>query len=76
MKFIKPLTNFSHGGVRYYEGERRCVTPEDAGYFCGVGWAKDDSEGDQIPTGEADLSEKILDVQSARHRSAATFGGN
>ena len=75
MKFIKPLSKFSHAGKDYYPGERRAVTPEDAGYFCGLGWAQDDSDGEKLATGELDHTPKTLEVQSVRHRSAATTPG-
>lgn len=69
MKRIEILHNFSHHGARYWQGEIRYVTPEDAGYFCGVGWACDTTA--EIPTGTPDLSDKTLDIQNGSHATTA-----
>lgn len=58
MKRIEILQRFKHGGQTFYPGELRFVTPEDAGYFCGLGWAK----ADGIVTGELDTTPKSLEV--------------
>lgn len=73
MKRIEVLTNFKHGSASYWQGEVRHVSPEDAGYFCGLGWAKD--LGGEIPTGILDTTEKTLDVHGSKHAAkAATVG--
>ena len=69
-QFIAPLHDFQDAGQQFYAGERRSVTAEQAGYYCGVGWAKDASDG-SLPTGSPDLSEKTLEVQSGKHTTAA-----
>lgn len=68
MKVIHVLQLFKHGGQTYYAGEVRHVSPEDAGYFCGLGWAKSDGH----ETGEPDLTPKTLEVQPGQHGHAAT----
>jgi len=74
MKRIEVLTNFKDEG-QFYKGEVRVVTPEKAGYYCGLGWAKDVSDGDQVATGTPDLSPKKLEVESARHASKTAIVG-
>lgn len=71
MKKVTVLIDFSDDGQRFYKGEVRVVTPEKAGYYCGVGWASDGES-----TTAADLFSKTLQVQSAKHRSAASTGDN
>lgn len=61
MKRIEVLQTFKHGGQIFHAGEVRLVTPEDAGYFCGLGWAK--AEG--LATGTVDTSEKTLNVHNS-----------
>jgi hypothetical protein len=61
MKKIEVIQRFKHGGQTFHPGEVRLVTPEDAGYFCGLGWAK--AEG--IATGEPDTSPKTLEVHNS-----------
>jgi hypothetical protein len=74
MKRIEILTDVKDAGERYYKGEQRMVTPEKAGYFCGLGWARDVSG--EIETGAPDTSEKQLDVHSVRHVIASTKVGS
>lgn len=66
MKRIEMLTDVRDDGG-YIKGEIRIVTPEKAGYFCGLGWARDLSN--EIATGKQDLSDKKLDVQSVQNAS-------
>jgi len=73
MKRIEMLTDVKDVGQRYYKGELRMVTPEKAGYFCGLGWARD-IEG-ELPTGSPDTSEKTLGVQNGGHATAAPNAG-
>lgn len=68
MKRIEVLQTFKHGGQTFHAGEIRMVSPEDAGYFCGLGWAK--AEG--LATGVADTSEKTLDVHKSYIGQKAT----
>jgi hypothetical protein len=72
MKRIEILTDVKDDGG-YYKGEVRMVTPEKAGYLCGVGWARDVSG--EIPTLQPDLTEKTLSVQSAQHLTKPTKVG-
>lgn len=65
MKRIHILTKFRSGGVSYYPGELRVVTPEQAGHFCACGWAKD-ADG-ELETGSPDLSPKQLTVTDGVH---------
>lgn len=53
----------------YFKGEVRIVSVETAGYFCGLGWAKD-IDG-QIPTAETDTEDKTLAVDAGKHGHAA-----
>jgi hypothetical protein len=71
MKRIEVIQTFSHAGQMFHEGEVRLVTPEDAGYFCGLGWAK---SSDHV-TGALDLTPKTLEVQSGAIGHAATDVG-
>jgi hypothetical protein len=71
MKRIEILQTFKHGGQTFHAGEVRLVSPEDAGYFCGLGWAK--AEG--IATGTPDTSEKTLEVQNVTFGHAAQSPG-
>ena len=61
MKKIEVLTRFKHAGQTFYAGELRFVTPEEAGYFCGLGWAK----ADGIRSGTPDTSPKTLEVHNS-----------
>ena len=72
MKRIEILTDVKDDGG-YYKGEIRMVTPEKAGYLCGVGWARDLSG--ELPTGTPDLTEKTLAVQNAKHQHKPTKAG-
>lgn len=74
MKRIEMLTDVRDAGLQYFKGEIRIVTPEKAGYFCGLGWARD-LAGD-VQTGTPDTSEKTLEVQSVRHVIAASTVGS
>jgi hypothetical protein len=67
MKTIEIVQTFKHGGQTFYQGERRVVSEGDAGYFCGLAWAKD--LAGETPTGEPDLSPKKLIVQNGRHKA-------
>lgn len=68
---IEIVQRFKHGGQTFYAGEVRQVSREDAGYFCGLGWAK--AEG--VATGEPDTSPKVLDVHNAKiGHSASDLG--
>ncbi len=69
MKTIEMLCDVRDTSGNYYKGERRCVAPEIAGYFCAQSWARDVSG--EIATAEADLSPKTLDVQSGTIGHAA-----
>ena len=73
MRFILILMDFSHAGVQYYKDEVVKVSDTDAGYFCGVGWARDLK--DEYPTGVPDLGDVTLAVQTARHRATSTNVG-
>lgn len=53
----------------YFKGEIRHVSPETAGYFCGLGWARDVTG--EISTGEPDRTEKTLSVDAGKHGHAA-----
>jgi len=71
MKRIEVLQTFKHDGQTFHASEVRLVSPEDADYFCGLGWAK--AEG--LSTGPPDTSEKTLEVQnSALGQSATNLG--
>jgi hypothetical protein len=71
MKRIEVIQTFKHDSQTFHAGEIRVVTPEAAGYFCGLGWAK----ADGLTTGAADTSEKTLDVQKSYiGQSASTLG--
>jgi hypothetical protein len=72
MKRIEILTDVKDDGG-YYKGEIRHVTPEKAGYLCGVGWARDLSG--ELPTGTPDLTDKTLSVQNATHLNKPTKAG-
>lgn len=61
MTRIEVIQTFKHGGQTYHAGEVRLVSPEDAGYFCGLGWAK--AEG--LAAGTPDTSPKTLEVHSS-----------
>ena len=74
MKRIEMLADVRDGHDAYYRGEERVVTPGKAGYFCGLGWARDLSG--EIETGAADTADKVLDVQSVRHVTTATNVGS
>ncbi len=68
MKRIEMLTDVKDA-PGYLKGEIRHVTPAVAGYFCGLGWAKD--LGGEIPTAVTDTTEKTLEVQAGQHGHAA-----
>lgn len=63
MKRIEILTDVKDDGG-YFKGEIRMVTPEKAGYLCGLGWARDVSG--EIATGIADTTPKTLEVQDLK----------
>ena len=67
MKFIAPVVDFNHNHQQYFVGEIRKVDDGLAGYFCGVGWAKDEVGRSGAP----DLSEKTLKIDNISHKSSA-----
>ncbi len=71
MKTINIVCDFKDGGGDFYAGERRHVSPEKAASYVSNGWATDASNPDAAPV-ERDLSEKKLNVQSARHVNKAS----
>lgn len=73
MKTIDILADIRHEGAQYFKGERRVVTPELAGYFCGNSWAKDVTG--EIATGEPDISPKTLEVQNGQISPTSTNAG-
>lgn len=73
MKRIHILNEFTHGGRRYYAGDQLTVSPEDAGYFCGVGWATDLSG--ELPVVKPTKTDKELKVQDGKHGVKATSPG-
>ncbi len=71
MKRIEIVQTFKHGGQIFHAGEVRMVTPEDCGYFCGLGWAK----AEDVATGTPDTSPKTLEVHGSKiGQSAANIG--
>lgn len=66
MKKIEVLQKFRHDSATFHAGEIRYVSEAEAGYFCGLGWAR----ASDIPTGTPDLSEKTLEVQNGRHATS------
>ncbi len=58
MNRIEITQTFKHGGQTFHAGEIRFVSPEDAGYFCGLGWAK---AGD-VPTAAPNAAPVTLEV--------------
>lgn len=68
MNRIEVLQTFRHNGQTFYAGEIRVVTAEEAGYFCGLGWAKAGGHA----TGTPDTSPKTLDVHKSNIGQAAT----
>jgi len=62
MKRIEMLTTVKEPDGTFLKGEIRLVTPERAGYFCGLGWAKD--LGGELATATPDTSPVTLDVQN------------
>lgn len=71
MTRIEVIQTFKHGGQTFHAGEVRLVSPEDAGYFCGLGWAKSDG----LATGSPDTSPKTLEVQNGKHGHGAENPG-
>lgn len=70
MKRIEILTDIKHESG-YFKGEIRVVTPELAGYFVGLGWAKYPDEA-AIP---GNTDPVTLEVQNGKHgHGAATEG--
>jgi hypothetical protein len=67
MKRIEILQTIKHDGQVFHAGEVRMTSPELAGYFCGLGWAK----ADGLVTGNPDTSEKTLEVQKSHIGHAA-----
>lgn len=72
MRMIDVLENFQDGG-QFYVGERRNVEDDLAARACGAGWARDSSG--ELPTGEADLSPRTLDIQGGKHDAASSTLG-
>lgn len=70
MKLIEMLTDVKHDGS-YYKGEVRAVTPELAGYFVGLGWARYPGE----PVAEADTAPVTLEIQNGKHGHGAANVG-
>ena len=71
MKFIDISSDFKHDGLPYYSGERRKVSDDLAGYFCGNGWAATDGES----ISPLDLTPKTLSVKGQRHgQSSPSIG--
>ena len=62
MKRIEMLTAVKDPDGLFLKGEIRLVTPERAGYFCGLGWAKD--LGGELATGTPDTSPVTLEVHN------------
>jgi hypothetical protein len=65
MKKIQVIQTFKDDGQTFIKDEQRFVTPEKAGYYCGLGWAKDIAG--EIPLAEPDTSPKTLDVHDGGH---------
>lgn len=72
MKRIEMLTDVKDDGG-YIKGEVRLVTAEKAGYFCGLGWARDLTG--ELATAAPDISEKKLEVQGSKHAAKAAKAG-
>jgi hypothetical protein len=49
----------------YLKGEVRMVSPETAGYLCGLGWAR--ALDGKLQTGKPDLSPKRLTLADGTH---------
>lgn len=64
MKRIEMLTDVKHDGS-YFKGEVRAVSAETAGYFCGLGWARDVSG--EITTAAPAVADTTLVVQNGQH---------
>lgn len=62
MKRIEMLTDVKDPDGLFLKGEIRLVSPERAGYFCGLGWAKD--VAGEIPTTAPDTSPVTLEVHN------------
>lgn len=73
MNRIEMLTDVKDPSGLYRKGEIRVVEPEQAGYFCGLGWARD--LGGQLATADADTSPKTLEVQDGKHASNVSTPG-
>lgn len=73
MKRIEMLTDVKDPSGLFRKGEIRVVEPEQAGYFCGLGWAKD--LGGELATGTPDTSPKTLEVQNGKHASKVSTPG-
>lgn len=71
MQKIEVVKLFKHDGQTYYPGEVRMVSPQDAGYFCGVGWAK----SAEHETGASEPSDVTLEVQNATHNVGVKIHG-
>ncbi len=50
MKRIEILKTFLHGQQKFHAGEVRYVDEANAGYFCGLGWAKADDGQTAAPS--------------------------
>ena len=67
MQTIYITQDFAHRGVRFYKGETRKVSAQDAGLFSGLGWAQIDGEPAKEPKPEA----VTLKVEGAAHTQKA-----
>jgi hypothetical protein len=64
MPRIEILTDIKDDGG-YFKGEIRVVSPEKAGYLCGLGWAR--ALDNSFPTGTPDTAPKKLNVADGKH---------
>lgn len=77
MKAILVLEDFVAGGRNYYAHERRLVSEQDAGLFCGNGWARDLSDPlaqHTAPARSSPPEEITLDVHKAASRTEIRNG--
>lgn len=74
MKRIEVLCTFKDGSDVFHAGETRFVPEGKAGYFCGLGWARD-IDG-LVATGEAKPADVKLDIQSGKAGHAVTKLGD
>ena len=70
---VKILTNFSHDGQKFHEGDQVTVPDVTGDYFCRAGWAED--LAGVVPTGNPGPSEVVLEVQDVIVTQQTVLGG-